>query len=98
MLKAEIYYHNLKFLVPGGTSRGILHNKPTWYIKIFHSNNTNLYGMGECGPINGLSLDDYKEIPNKLKEVVKNINDISKIDLSQFPSIQFAYEIALKDF
>tara|TARA_Y200000002_G_scaffold107706_2_gene88113 strand:+ start:1982 stop:3031 length:1050 start_codon:yes stop_codon:yes gene_type:complete len=98
MLKAEIYYHNLKFLVPGGTSRGILHNKPTWYIKIFHSNNTNLYGMGECGPINGLSLDDYKEIPYKLKEVVKNINDISKIDLSQFPSIQFAYENALKDF
>ena len=77
MLTAEIYFHQLKFIVPGGTSRGILKMKPSWFIKIFKENKPSVFGLGECGPIDGLSIDSLKDIPIKLKEVVKNINQIS---------------------
>ena len=56
MLKAAIYYHNLNFIKPGGTSRGILKTKPTWFIKVFDQINKTRFGLGECGPIQGLSL------------------------------------------
>ena len=49
MLKAAIYYHNLNFIKPGGTSRGILKTKPTWFIKVFDQINKTRFGLGECG-------------------------------------------------
>jgi len=97
MLSAKIYFHNLNFILPSGTSRGILKNKPTWFIKIFKTNSPETFGIGECGPIDGLSLDNLSEIPHKLKLITENINDLSNIDLSLFPSIQFALENAFKD-
>jgi o-succinylbenzoate synthase len=97
MLVVEIFNHNLNFKTPGGTSRGILKNKPTWYIKIFHDTNHSLFGLGECGPIEGLSMESVDEIMNQLKKVQKSINDLSSLDLSLFPSIQFGIESALRD-
>ena len=98
MLSAKIYSHQLKFIAPGGTSRGILKIKPSWFIKIFKKNNPSIFGLGECGPIEGLSIDSLMDIPEKLNEVVKNINNLSKLNLSSFPSIEFGIENALKDF
>lgn len=97
MLNAKIYFHQLKFIVPGGTSRGILKIRPSWFIKIFKENNPSIFGLGECGPIEGLSIDSFKDIPEKLNEVVKNINHLSQLDLSAFPSIQFGIENAFND-
>lgn len=98
MLSAKIYSHQLKFIAPGGTSRGILKIKPSWFIKIFKKNNPSIFGLGECGPIEGLSIDSLIDIPKKLNEVVKNINHLSKLNLSSFPSIEFGIENALNDF
>ena len=98
MLTAEIYFHQLKFIVPGGTSRGVLKMKPSWFIKIFKENKPSVFGLGECGPIDGLSIDSLKDIPIKLKEVVKNINQISEVDTLAFPSIQFGIENAFNDY
>tara|TARA_B100000768_G_scaffold4174_1_gene5078 strand:+ start:360 stop:1403 length:1044 start_codon:yes stop_codon:yes gene_type:complete len=97
MLAAEIFYHNLNFIIPGGTSRGILKNKPTWYIKIYHNDNPSIFGLGECGPIEGLSLDSGAKMMHQLKKVQESINDLSSLDLSLFPSINFGIENALKD-
>lgn len=97
MLKADIFYHNLNFIKPGETSRGILKTKPTWFIKVFDQINKTQFGLGECGPIQGLSLESIDQMINKLNEVKKNINDLSNIDLSLFPSINFGLETALLD-
>ena len=80
MLKADIYYHNLNFIKPGGTSRGILKTKPTWFIKVFDQINKTKFGLGECGPIQGLSLESIDQMIDKLNEVKKNINELSNID------------------
>ena len=97
MLAAEIFYHNLNFIIPGGTSRGILKNKPTWYIKIYHNDNPSIFGLGECGPIQGLSIESGEKMMDQLKKVKESINDLSSLDLSLFPSINFGIENALKD-
>ena len=97
MLAAEIFYHKLNFTIPGGTSRGILKKKPTWYIKIYYNNKPSIYGLGECSPIKGLSIESVDEMMNQLKKVQKSINDLSSLDLSLFPSIQFGIESALRD-
>ena len=97
MLKANIYYHNLNFIKPGGTSRGILKTKPTWFIKVFDQINKTRFGLGECGPIQGLSLESIDQMIDKLNEVKKNINELSNIDLSLFPSINFGLETAFLD-
>ena len=97
MLAAEIFYHNLNFIIPGGTSRGILKNKPTWYIKIYHNDNPSIFGLGECGPIQGLSIESGDKMMDQLKKVKESINDLSSLDLSLFPSINFGIENALKD-
>ena len=97
MLAAKIFYHNLNFIIPGGTSRGVLKNKPTWYIKIYHDDNPSIFGLGECGPIEGLSLESGAKMMHQLKKVQESINDLSSLDLSLFPSINFGIENALKD-
>lgn len=97
MYKASFTTYNLLFSFPAKTSRDILYEKQTYYIKLQENGKT---GYGECSYINGLSLDDSKQIPIKLHEVCQQINDgteISTIDLKQFPSISFALETAYID-
>ncbi|MFT6801780.1 MAG: hypothetical protein ACJA2N_000963, partial [Salibacteraceae bacterium] len=36
MIKAKLITHHLKFKKPAGTSRGILLEKPTWYLVLEH--------------------------------------------------------------
>ena len=97
MYVAETFFYNLNFINPSGTSRGILHDKPSWFIKIYSKDNPSLYGLGECGPIKGLSIDSIDKIDDKLIELKENINNIKKVNLKQFPSIVFGLESALTD-
>ena len=53
--------------------------------------------MGECGPIEGLSIEPIDKMMSQLKKVQNSINNLSSLDLNLFPSIQFGIENALKD-
>lgn len=97
MYEAKYFKYTLKFINPSGTSRGVLNVKPTWLIKIFKKDSPNIFGIGECGPIEGLSIDPINKMGNKLKDLVYNINTYKEIDLLNFPSIAFGLETALKD-
>lgn len=96
-LTADFTQHTLKFKKPGGTSRGVLHEKRSWYLIVKQMEKT---GIGECGPLKGLSIDNFDEMENKLNEVCLNINDHEywlKEGLTDFPSIRFGLETALLD-
>tara|TARA_Y100000385_G_scaffold182253_1_gene188238 strand:- start:2768 stop:3817 length:1050 start_codon:yes stop_codon:yes gene_type:complete len=97
MYKAQYFKYTLKFIKPSGTSRGVLRHKPTWFIKVFKKDSPIVFGIGECGPIEGLSVDPTLEMDKKLNEVVENINKLQEIDISDFPSIKFGLETAFKD-
>ncbi len=95
-MKAKYYKYILNFKKPSGTSRGVLKTKETWFIVL--SSATKL-GIGECGILRTLSIDDRPDYEEKLKWTCDNINlGIDKLwnELIEFPSIQFGVEMAFK--
>ncbi|MCF6222145.1 MAG: o-succinylbenzoate synthase [Flavobacteriaceae bacterium] len=97
-MKATYKKYILHFKIPGGTSRGILNTKETYFLKIQQEN---LIGVGECALFKGLSIDDRDDYEDKLIWLCKNINldkDYLLTELKEFPSIQFGLEQALLSF
>ena len=94
-MKAEHTKHLLKFKKPGGTSRGVLTEKKTWFLKIKDENGNT--GIGECALFKGLSYDDRPDYEATLEWVCKNIElgkDQLLKKLNEFPSIQIGVETA----
>ena len=95
-MKASYSKYNLNFKRPSGTSRGVLKTKETWFIKIEDETD---FGIGECGILRGLSLDDVPEFENQLKWACEIINmgfNYLSEQLKLFPSIKFGLEMAFK--
>ncbi|SEK42054.1 o-succinylbenzoate synthase [Aquimarina amphilecti] len=95
-MKAIYHKHILEFKRPSGTSRGILKTKETWYIVITSNGKQ---GIGECGILRTLSIDDRPDYEEKLKWTCNNIElgvDQLWKELEEFPSIQFGVEMAFK--
>ncbi len=93
-MKAYCKKYNLEFKRPSGTSRGVLTYKETWLL-VIESNGRR--GIGECGLLRGLSIDDRPDYQQKLQWVCTNINlgfDALYELLYEFPSIQFGLETA----
>jgi o-succinylbenzoate synthase len=100
MLNAYFKKYSLKFKVPGGTSRGVLHNKDSWFIIVYDKNMPDKKGIGECSIIRRLSIDDRPDFEVKLKEVIEDINNHTYwLDegLAEFPAIRFGLEMAMTD-
>ena len=100
MLRSDWKKYTLNFKRPAGTSRGIIKTKDSWFIIIHKKNNPDIVGIGECGLLKGLSVDDREDYEEKLEEVCKNINNYKiylDTGLIEFPSIRFGLEMALWD-
>lgn len=109
-LKVEVIPHDLEFLFEAGTSRGVLRHKKIWILKLFDANKPGVFGLGEAGPLSGLSLDDLPDFEDRLKVAIDNaVKDesvpesleevrrlVKKID-EKFPSVRFGLETALLD-
>lgn len=95
-MKASYHQYILDFKRPSGTSRGVMTTKETWFIQL---KNEGKIGIGECGILRGLSIDDRPDYEDQLKWVCKNINLglVALVsELIEFPSIQFGLETAFK--
>ncbi|MHC5309249.1 o-succinylbenzoate synthase [Myroides sp. LJL116] len=93
-MKASYFKYVLDFKRPSGTSRGILKQKETWFI-VLESNGKK--GIGECGILRSLSVEDTPFYQDKLKWACDNIHlglDQLWQELIQYPSIQFGLEQA----
>ncbi len=96
MIQASYKKHILLFKQAAGTSRGVLKTKETWFIILAENGKT---GIGECGILRGLSIDDRPDFELKLKWCCENIQlglETLYIALVEFPSIQMGLEIAFK--
>jgi o-succinylbenzoate synthase len=89
MRRAKWIKHTLKFKRPSGTSRGVLTEKPAWFI-LKEENGSR--GVGECSLLPGLSYDDRPEFEAQLSRVLKNWEKGEETDLNEWPSIRFAME------
>lgn len=96
MIKANFHKHTLEFKRPSGTSRGVLKTKDSWF---FILKEGDAIGIGECGLLKGLSIDDRPDYEEKLSWVCHNIH-LGKTELckqlTEFPSMQFGVEMAFK--
>ncbi len=93
-MQATYRQYFLKFKRPSGTSRGVLTEKETWFLILQRNGKT---GVGECGLLRTLSMDDRPDYEEKLQWVCRNIHrgkeELWK-ELREFPSIQFGVEMA----
>ena len=94
-MKASYFRYVLQFKRPGGTSRGVLHEKETFILEIEDQGKK---GTGECAVFRGLSFDDRPDYEEKLKWLCENIQQDKNYlqeELREFPSIWFGYEQAV---
>jgi O-succinylbenzoate synthase len=95
-MKATYHKYMLEFKRPSGTSRGVMTEKETWFLVIEKDGKT---GIGECGILRGLSIDDRPDYEEKLQWTCANIHlgkDQLWEALMEFPSIQFGVEMAFQ--
>ncbi len=96
MLKAVWTKYTLRFLRQSRTSREILDEKDTYFIKIHDTQNSTVTGWGEAALFRGLSADDTPDFTNILDDCCTSINNI---DINAIPSsaIRMGIETALSD-
>ncbi len=93
-MKAYYSKYILHFKKPSGTSRGILKEKETWF---FILEADGKYGIGECGLLKGLSIDDVSDYEKTLQWACTNCElgfSVLYDKLMAYPSIQFGIEQA----
>lgn len=97
-MKVSYQKYTLNFKQPAGTSRGVLYQKESWFI-IVQQDNT--FGIGECGLLRGLSIDDRLDYEEKLKWACQNFHlsvEELAFELREFPSIFMGVETAKRSF
>ncbi len=99
-LTARAFPYRLHFKSPGGTSRGVLHDKIAWMLVLEDENGQ--VGRGECGPLKGLSYDDRPDFGSRLTRLCEQFNAkewaVFEESLADYPSMQFGFEMALRDY
>ena len=95
----QIIPYQFKFKRPGGTSRGVMTLKKSWFIALKESNEKETV-WGECSIIEGLSPDYQDDVSyfSKIEHFCKQWQEdaLNIESLKNYPSIQFGLEIALQ--
>lgn len=81
-----------------GTSRGVLHKHDSYLLAAF--DDAGNYGLGECAPLPGLSIDDRPDLEQHLGYVSQQLKHgalLSDLDLKEWPAVRFGLESSLLD-
>ncbi|MCH5241733.1 MAG: o-succinylbenzoate synthase [Muribaculaceae bacterium] len=97
-MRIEFAPYLLYFKEAAGTSRGVLREKPTFFIKIYDEKDPTRFGIGEAAVFPGLSPEADGNYVWKLTELLANIAIGRETDLTRHSSIQFGLEQAIYDF
>ncbi len=97
-MKAQYLKYNLQFARPAKTSRGVLQQRPVWYLFLEENGRR---GIGECAPIAGLSRETPGQVEDLLIQICRNPGSLQgetlKKQIAAIPSVRFAVEVAQKD-
>ncbi|MDZ4715437.1 MAG: o-succinylbenzoate synthase [Cytophagales bacterium] len=110
-LKASYFKRTFRFSFSARTSRGVLKQRDSWFLKVWDTSDPEVYGVGEAAPVVGLSVEKPTELERQLKTVVGRLADGSSPASLQSPkdihshfkalslssSVQFAVETAFLD-
>lgn len=90
--------YRLKFISPARTSREVMTEKVTCFLKVWDETDPSVFGIGEAAVFPGLSPEANEGFEIKLVELLANIALDRPTDLSRHSSIMFGLEQALRDF
>ena len=110
-LRADFVKYTLHFRFEAGTSRGVLTERNSYFIRLTDGDVPGTCGYGECAPLAGLSLDDRPDFEQQLSDTCAEFN---RSDLELFawnipiilnqlidpnlPSVLFGFETAMLDY
>ena len=104
MFQFAIAHRTLRFTFSAGTSRGVLTEKPSWYIRVSPKGKPDVFGIGECSILPKLAPDDRDDFGDRLREycyLMMEQNEHGKIytlpGIDDFPSITIGLEMAMWD-
>ncbi|MEE9374296.1 MAG: o-succinylbenzoate synthase [Saprospiraceae bacterium] len=90
--------YDLLFRFDAGTSRGIMRQKTSWFLKLEKDNRI---GIGEFGILKGLSVENFdsfeEDINKNIREYSKETKKFNWSSLNDFPVIKFGLEMAHLD-
>ncbi|MDZ7604136.1 MAG: o-succinylbenzoate synthase [Cyclobacteriaceae bacterium] len=106
VMQIEVIQHVLKFRFQAGTSRGVLREKDSYFIKLTDGRDASRIGIGECGPLPGLSPDLDGNLIGAFSELINYGASINHLELkdvelavpAECPALRFALETALLDW
>jgi len=93
----RIVERTLQFKQPAGTSRGVLHEKPSFFVVAQDVEEDGRIGIGECSLIPGLSPESAPRAKLELKKLAASGTLDPKAMSLQYPAVRFAAETALID-
>ncbi|EON76499.1 O-succinylbenzoate synthase [Lunatimonas lonarensis] len=109
-VSAEIVPLPLRFKFDAGTSRGVLREKHNYLLKLRSPDFPGVFGIGEAGPLVGLSLDDRPDFFASMQHIAKTVeqcsfstdrkalmDEIAALVPLELPSVRFALETAFLD-
>ncbi|MBL3655299.1 o-succinylbenzoate synthase [Fulvivirga sp. 2943] len=90
--------YTLNFKFDAGTSRGVLKTKDTFFIKIWDGNDPEKFGLGECGPLKGLSVDDRPDLEERISKILNLLTEKESLPENKEEAYKLANELAGEDF
>ena len=109
-LQFEHLKHRIEFKFVAGTSRGTMTDRDIFIVKIWDDANPDVIGLGEAGPLKGLSIDCLDDFEMLLETTCRCLQGLHMPDseqeinvlldsyvLLEAPSVYFAFETALLD-
>jgi len=108
-LQASFTQQVFKFNFKARTSRGLMKDKTSWFIRVWDESDASVVGVGECGPLPGLSVEARPDFEEVLAGMIKTFNDggytspadyvsiVDRVVPAAFSSIRFGLETALLD-
>ena len=97
-MRLDFCPYNLSFKKPAGTSRGVLTEKITCFLRLYDERNPEHFGLGEAAVFPGLSPEADERYFYKLMELQANVAIGKSTDLTRFPSLQMGFEQVIRDF
>jgi o-succinylbenzoate synthase len=108
-LAASFQKYTLKFKFLAGTSRGVMRERDTYFLKIWDGETSEHSAMGEAGPLSGLS-PEFEEVTQHLTSLCRSIQQyqlptnpgqipelVHHLVKPEAPSVRFALESSLLD-
>jgi o-succinylbenzoate synthase len=98
-VKAEYCRYVLAFREPAITSRAVMTDKETFFIRLYDERQPEVAGIGECAIFRGLGADDTPDYEACLAKVCADISrgGLSSLVLPESSSIRFGVESAIAD-